>query len=274
MIQLASATSVLLNYRIQDAVSILAEAGFDGIDIWGGRPHVYRSDYSETELLKLRKMIEQENMVVPSFMPAFFRYPHSLSSPNDLVRQDSIDYMLMCADNANILGAKVLLVVPGRSIYGQGTEDAFNRLLDSINQVCVYCEQYDLKLGIEPANPAVTDLVVTHHDALKIINELEHPSLGVVLDSGHLYLNKENLADVIENLGPLLLQFHVNDNDGEVQQNLIPCDGSFDFSNFIRLLKSYSYNGFLSVELGWQYTIDPTPALRKSLDRLRNMLIE
>lgn len=270
--KLGSATSVLLNYSIQDAVSLLIKAGFKGVDIWGGRPHVYRDDYTESELSKLREMIEQENVVIPSFMPAFFRYPHSLSSPNDHVRQDSIDYMLRCADNANILGAEVLLVVPGRSLNGQKVEDAFQRLMDSINQVCVYCEQYELKLGIETANEAVTNLVVTHQDALKIVNSLEHPSLGVVLDTGHLYLNQEDLIDVMDNLDDLLLQFHVNDNDGVHQQNLIPGDGTFNFSNFINVLKSYEYHGFLSVELGWQYTLDPEPAVRKSFERLQDLL--
>lgn len=274
MIKLGSSTSVLLNYSIHDAVTILTKTGFDGIDIWGGRPHVFRSDYSEKELMKLRNMVEQENMEIPSFMPAFFRYPHSLNSPNNQVRQDSIDYMFRCADNANILGAEVLLVVPGRSLYGQGIEDAFNRLLESIDQVCTYCEQYEIKLGIETANQAITDLVVTHQDALKIIDKLDHPSLGVVLDTGHLYLNKENLVEVMENVGQLLHQFHVNDNDGEHQQNLVPGDGTFNFHDFIRVLKDNSYSGFLSVELGWDYTIDPEPALRKSLERLRNMLIE
>jgi D-psicose/D-tagatose/L-ribulose 3-epimerase len=145
--------------------------------------------------------------------------------------------------------------------------------MDSVNQVCLYCEQYELKLGIEPANPAVTDLIVTHADALKIINELAHPSLGVVLDTGHLYLNQEDLVTVMEKLGELLLQFHVNDNDGVQQQNLIPGDGSYDFSNFVDVLKRYGYDGFLSVELGWHYTIDPAPALSGSINRLRKMLI-
>ena len=273
MIKIGSATSVLLNYSITDAVSILAKMGFNGVDIWGGRPHVYRTDYSETELIRLRKMIEQENLVVSSFMPAFYRYPHSLSSPNERVREDSIDYMLRCADNAEILGAKVLLVVPGRSLYGQGVDDAFNRLLDSINQVCIYSEQYELKLGIEPANRLITDLVVTYQDVLTITNKLNHPSLGVVLDTGHLFLNKENLIDVMDNLGQLILQYHVNDNDGEVQQNLIPGDGDFDFQNFLSILNNIGYSGFLSLELGWDYTLDPEPALRKSLERLRGFLI-
>ena len=272
--RLSSATSVLLNYSIQDAVSILAALGFDGVDIWGGRPHVYRDDYTEAELLDLRKSIQQKNMVIPSFMPAFFRYPHSLSSPNDKVRGESIDYMFRCADNANMLGAEVLLVVPGRSLYGQGVEDAFQRLLDSVNQVCDYCKQYNLKLGVESANQAVTDLVVSYKDALKIITEIDHPSLGVVLDSGHLYLNREDLAEAMENLGELILQLHVNDNDGEHQQNLIPGDGTFDFHEFINTLDEYSYNGFLSVELGWEYTIDPEPALKKSIIRLRDMLMK
>jgi protein FrlC len=272
--KLSSATSVLLNYSIQDAVSILAAIGFEGVDIWGGRPHVYRDDYTEAELLDLRKSIQQENMVIPSFMPAFFRYPHSLSSPNDKVRRESIDYMFRCADNASILGAKVLLVVPGRSLYGQGVEDAFQRLLDSVNQVCDYCTQYNLKLGIESANQAVTNLVVSYKDALKIITEIDHPSLGVVLDSGHLYLNREDFAEVVQNLGDLILQFHVNDNDGEHQQNLIPGDGTYDFHKFINTLDDYSYNGFLSVELGWEYTIDPEPALKKSLERLQGMLMK
>lgn len=272
--KLGSATSVLLNYGIQDAVSILATVGFEGIDIWGGRPHVYRNDYSETELLNLRKMIEQEDMAVPSFMPAFYRYPHSLSSPNNRVRQDSIDYMLMCADNANLLGAEVLLVVPGRSLFDQGIEDAFQRLLDSISQVCNYCEQYKLKLGVEPANQTVTDLVVSYRDALKIITEIDHPSLGIVLDTGHLYLNGENVVEAMEILGDLILQFHVNDNDGEHQQNLIPGDGTFDFHNFMSCLEKFNYCDFLSVELGWDYTLSPEAALKKSIERLRNMQIQ
>jgi protein FrlC len=274
MIRIGSATSVLLNYSITDAVSILAQIGFDGVDIWGGRPHVYRSDYSETELIELRKMIKQEGLAVSSFMPAFYRYPHSLSNPNERVREDSINYMLRCADNAAILGAEVLLVVPGRSLYGQGIEDALNRFLDSISQVCIYCEQYEIKLGIEPANRLITDLVVTYQDALTIINKLDHSSLGVVLDTGHLFLNRENLVEVMENIGHLILQYHVNDNNGEVQQNLIPGDGIFDFHNFLRILEKFGYSGFLSVELGWDYTLDPEPALKKSLERLRGYLNE
>jgi len=272
MMKLGAATSVFVNYFIPEIIPIISKAGFDGIDIWGGRPHIYRNDYDLKELQTIKERLEENNLKVSSFMPAFYRYPHSLSNPNPIIRKDSIDYMCICADNAAILGAELLLVVPSRSVYGQKQEEAFNLILDSINTVCEYCEQYDFKLGIEPANKAVTDLVITHKDALKVIRQINHPSLGVVLDTGHMYLNRENLVEVIGALGSLLLQFHVNDNDGKQQQNLIPGDGSFDFSSFIKDLSEAEYDDFLSVELGWHYTLDPITAIQESHDRIRKII--
>ena len=91
---------------IDSAVNAIAEAGYEGVDIWGGRPHVYRHDWSAQELNALREQMASYGLSASSFMPAFYRYPHSLSNPNANVRLDSIDYMRICVDNAAILGAK------------------------------------------------------------------------------------------------------------------------------------------------------------------------
>lgn len=274
MIKLAATTSVFVNYSISDIIPIVANTGFDGIDIWGGRPHIYRKDHSLQELEDVKRKLEDFNLEVSSFMPAFFRYPHSLSSPNPTIRKDSVNYMCICADNAAILGAKLLLVVPSRSVHGQQQAEAFKYLVDSIHTVCEYCEQYDFKLGIEPANRSVTDLVVTHKDALRIVEQLNHPSLGVVMDTGHMYLNRENQDVVTEVLGNYLLQFHVNDNDGKQQQNAIPGDGSYDFKDFIQGLNNVAYNGFLSIELGWHYTLEPVEAIQTAYERITQIIKE
>jgi len=270
--RLSVVSSVFVNYLIEDAVSYVAEAGYIGIDIWGGRPHIYRDDYSQVQLQDLRQNLEDRHLKVVSFLPAFFRYPHSLSSPNEIVRQDSLDYMRRCLDNAVVLGADILLIVPGRSLHGQRVDDARQRLMDSIDTISRYAVGYPIQLGIEPANVAVTDLVVTSGDALDIINTLHHANLGVVLDSGHLNLTHEPLEQAINGLGNWLLQFHVNDNDGQRQQNLIPGEGTFDFGQLITLLDASGYDGFLSVELGWEYTPNPVPAVRDAASRMRLML--
>jgi protein FrlC len=266
------ASSVFVNYSIEKTIELVAEAGYDGIDIWGGRPHVYRNDCDEKRLNEIRKLLSENNLRVASHMPAFFRYPHSLSNPNEVVRQDSIDYMRQCINNAVVLDAEIVLIVPGRSLFGQNLEDARSRLIDSIDQVCTWAQHYNLRLGIEPANRMVTDLVVTSDDALEIINELSYPNLGVVMDTGHLHLTGEAPEQAIKNLGDRLFQFHVNDNDGLNQQNLVPGEGTFDFPAFLRLLEAAGYDGFLSAELGWHYTLDPVPEAHATLTRMKEYL--
>ncbi len=93
------ATSSFASFPITEAVRIIAEAGYECVDIWGGRPHIYRQDYSSTELRNLRFEIEGRGMEVSSFMPAFFRYPYNLCSPNPMVRQDSLEYVYQSMDN-------------------------------------------------------------------------------------------------------------------------------------------------------------------------------
>ncbi len=269
--KLGTATSVLFYYAIQDAIPVVARAGYDGVDIWGGRPHVYRQDFSAGELAHLRRIIADHGLAVSSFMPAFYRYPHSLSSPNPRVRQDSIEYMQSCIENAAILGAGIVLVVPDQTLRGQRRDDALHRLVESIDTVARYAAQHDgIKLGIEVLYYDETDLVNSAADAAAIIEQLGHPNIGVVLDTGTLNLSKESPQDIFALLGDRMLQIHVNDNEGNhKQQNLIPGEGTYDFPELLRFLKAAGYEGFLSAELSREYADDPEPALLTTAERLR-----
>jgi protein FrlC len=271
--RIATATSVVFQHTIQDAIRLIASIGFDGVDIWGGRPHVYRQDLTTEELAHLRRLIADHGLSVVSFMPAFYRYPHSLSNPNLRVREDSIDYMRQCTDNAAILGAGIVLVVPDHSLHGQTREDALGRFTESMDVVARYASQYDLMLGIEVLYYDETDFVNSADDALSIIDQLGHKNIGVVLDTGTLNLSQESPETILAKLGDLVLQVHVNDNaGGHEQQNLIPGEGTYDFRSLIRALREHDYSGFLSAELTKSYAQDPEPALRTTLERLRGWL--
>ncbi len=268
--KISTATSVLYRYELKDAIPLIKRVGFDGVDIWGGRPHVYRRDYSVEELKSLRGLIWDNGLAVSSFMPAFYRYPHSLSSPNPRVRQDSIDYMRECVDNAALLGAQVVLVVPDFSLYGQTRADSLQRMTESIQDVAQYALQYEVRLGIEVLYDDETDLVNSCQDAMGMIRTLGKANLGVVVDTGTLNLNKETPERVVNTLGGSLLQVHVNDNSGEArQQNLIPGEGTYDFPHLVRVLKQAGYTGYLSAELSKEYADDPESALSTTAERLR-----
>lgn len=270
--KLGVASSIYVNYPMEEAIRRVADAGYAGIDIWGGRPHVYRQDMSDTELRDLRQLLVNCQLVVPTFMPAFYRYPHSLSSPNKIIRDDSLSYMQQCADNAIALGAQALLIVPGSSLSGQTRQDAWKRMCEGIVRIREYTESLGIRLGIEPVNRYVSDLVNTAEDAMRVIREVGHDGIGVVLDTGHIYLSEETPEQAIANCESHLLEVHVNDNDGQHQQNLVPGDGTFDFDNFLKSLRSTGYSGFLTAELGWEYTQKPDLAVQETHDRLVGLM--
>jgi D-psicose/D-tagatose/L-ribulose 3-epimerase len=178
--------------------------------------------------------------------------------------------MRECVDNAAVLGAKVVLVVPDHSLYGQKREDSLKRMTESIAEVARYAMPYDLKLGIEVLYFDETDFINTSDDALGIIQAVGQPNLGVVADSGTMNLSKETPAQMLDKLGSLLLQVHVNDNHGEEkQQNLIPGEGTFDFLGMISTLQRAGFDGFVSAELSKEYAADPYSALSLTVERLR-----
>jgi protein FrlC len=273
-VKLGTSTSVLYRYSIWDAIRLVARAGYDGVDIWGGRPHVYRRDLSVTQLKQLRREIEDLGLRVSSFMPAFYRYPHSLGSPSSEIRDDSIAYMFECIESAITLGTDTLLVIPDHSLNGQTKDDCLKRTEESIDAIARHASQYDgLKLGLEVLYYDETDIVNCADDALRIVKDLGHSNIGVVLDTGTINLSKEPLDGIFTALDGLVLQVHVNDNAGvSRQQNLIPGEGTYDFKELIRFLHSRQYTGFLSAELSKEYADDPETALRTTAERLRGWM--
>jgi sugar phosphate isomerase/epimerase len=65
--RIATATSVLFQHTIQDAIRLIASIGFDGVDIWGGRPYVYRNDLTAEKLVQLCHLIADHSLRVVSF---------------------------------------------------------------------------------------------------------------------------------------------------------------------------------------------------------------
>ncbi|MCJ7519611.1 MAG: sugar phosphate isomerase/epimerase [Anaerolineaceae bacterium] len=262
-------TSVFVNYRLMDAIDEIHKLGVEGVDIWCGRPHLYRKDYSKNILQELKEKLKQLNLSPVSLMPAFAHYPYSLSSPIEIVRKDSISYMKDCIDNAALIGAPYVLVVPKQSLYGQTRDDSRRFFMNSLSRVCNYAESRGIKLVVEVVYPKLSNYMGFIEDAINVIRQLGSSNIGVAIDTGHLNLSGEDVGRAIEELGDLLLQVHVNDNNKEQQQNTIPGEGNFDFARFMSLLKEYNYGGFLSIELSWAYSFDPVSALIKAIKRLR-----
>ena len=264
---------VYFNYPLQEAIGRLHQYGYQGIEIWGGRPHLYRHDL-DGQLDEIVALLDRFEMVVPNFIPAQFRYPSILCSLNETIRRDSVQYIQDAVDNALRLRAPSVSLCPGMTLFGEDLDRGWSQLRKSIVELLDYTEGTDLVLLIEPAHQAESTLILTVADGLRMIEEVGSERLGILLDTGHANVNGENLAKVVASLRDVPFHVHIDDNHGDSDAHLIPGDGKIDFAPFARALKRVNYQGFVSAELGFQCTLDPDRAVEKTSAALREMFVD
>jgi protein FrlC len=268
----AQSSFVYWNFPLQEAIRRLHQLGYQGIEIWGGRPHYYRRDL-DGELNQIRDLLEKLEMDVPNFIPAQFRYPTILCSLNESIRKDSVDYIKEGIKTALSLGVKNISLCPGITLHGEPLEKGWSQLKKSILELLDFSENQPINLLIEPAHAFETTLILTVEDGLGMVKEIGHPRLGILIDTGHIHVNKENTLVAIQMVKDIPHHIHIDDNLGDMDSHLIPGTGNFDFMELKEALQTIQYKGFLSVELGFQYTFDPDGAVRESLNFLRRILI-
>ncbi len=268
----ALSAMVYLNYPLDEAIRRIAAMGYDGVDIWGGRPHAYRRDLTASDTKRLRELLAENGLGVASFIPAQFRYPTCLCSNNEVIRWDSVAYINDSLETATRLGAPVVSVCPGHTVHGQTVADGWQRLADSLARICERAGLLGLKIALEPADRYETDLLANTADAMRMVAQVAASNLGVVLDTGHAHIAGEPAQAALAGMGDRLFHVHIDDNNGQRDQHLIPGDGTAGLRTWVAALQADGYKGYLSAELAWDYTLGPDAAARLSLARLRELM--
>lgn len=263
-----------LNYPLEEAIEHIAMAGFDAVDIWGGRPHAYQDDLREHEIRAIRTQLDNFGLEIASFIPAQRHYPISLCSPFPTIRMAGIHYIQTSIELAARLGTSIISILSGHTLNNQSQDEGWELFADSLDQICYFAGHYDVLIAIEPADKFQTDLINTTHQALDMIEEVGCENCGVLFDTGYALIAKEKPATAILHLRDKLFHIHLNDNDGEQNESLIPGKGRFDFDTLITTLKTVHYEGFLSAEPGWHYTLDPDTAAIESREFLEKLMEE
>ena len=272
--RLSFSTFAYINYPLEEAIIRIAECGYDAVEIWGGRPHAYPHDLTRKEIAGIKALLREKHLSLSAFIPAQFRYPTNLCISNERIRLSSVQYIKDSMDTAYSLGAEIVVVCPGHSLYGQSQRSAWSFLRESLRELAAYAEDKGIVLALEAAHRYETDLVLTSHDALRMIEDVGKDNLKVLLDVGHVNVVGEGLAESVENLKGHLVHVHVDDNHGDMDSHFIPGDGTVNFTRFLSALRKSGYKGCLTVELGFQYTLHPDEAALESRKRLDKFLEE
>lgn len=171
------------------------------------------------------------------------------------VRYGTVKYMKDCIDLIAGLGGQILCIVPstvGKIIPLASPQEEWKWAVEGLREVAYYAGEKGVRPGIEPLNRFETNFINRHDQACLLAQEVGQ-NIGVVLDAFHLNIEEADPVEAIKNTGPLLIDFHVADNN-----RFPPGRGAINWRALIEALRSIGYDGYLTSE--FVMPIDRTPA--------------
>jgi D-psicose/D-tagatose/L-ribulose 3-epimerase len=141
----------------------------------------------------------------------------------DLTDPDAVDatrdYLRACIDAVAVLGGKVVagpMYTPvGKTWQMDDAERAatVDGLVEGLRPLVDYAGERGVQLGIEPLNRFETSFLNTAEQVMEIVDRLDSPAAGVLLDTFHMNIEEKDQAAAIRLVGDKLVHFHACGND-------------------------------------------------------------
>lgn len=120
-------------------------------------------------------------------------------------------------------------------------------LVDSMGRCAEMSAEAGLKFCLEPR---VGELINNTDALLSLMEAINSPWFGAVLDTAHQNAGKEILPLAIEKLGRKIFYLHVADNDSQINKHLALGRGTIDWDAIFAGLKKHNFQGFVAVDVG------------------------
>ena len=118
--------------------------------------------------------------------------------------------------------------------------------IETIAQCLDIIEKAGMKLAIE----AVPFGVISNSDSfLRLAASINSDKLGLNLDTGHIFFQKEDLPVMIEKAGEKIFGTHICDNDGSIDDHWALGEGKIDWTGVLKAFKKIGYQGSLDIEI-------------------------
>jgi sugar phosphate isomerase/epimerase len=233
------------NASLREAIDGALAAGLNSIGLW-------REPVAEVGTTVAREWVESAGLRVSSLCRGGF---FTASDPADRVA--ALDMNRAAIDEAAVLGARTLVLVPGGLPPGEkDLVGARSRVVDAVAELAPYALERNVTLGIEPMNPiyaADRGVVSTLAQALDIAEQFSPAAVGVIVDTFHLWWEPGIEAQLLR-AGERILSYQICDwitplpADALLARGMIG-DGHIDFGAFTRAVAAAGYRGDVEVEI-------------------------
>jgi protein FrlC len=255
-------------YPLEETIKRLARIGYDGIEIGAAAPHAYPAYLNAERRREIKQVLDDNNIVVSAMLPAPGGGPgHNVSSPLAEERRAAIEQYKEVAQLCADLGGKILLYVAGWQIFGTSRQQAWDWSRAALAEIAPVAADLGVTVAVEPT-PTDSNLIESADDALELALAVGAPNVKTMFDTIHVYYRNEPATDYVYRLGAMLEYVHLSDVD-----RLAPGQGRGDFVGLIEALNDIGYNGWLSMEIGFnRRDVEPDKVARDAYQYIKPLI--
>jgi sugar phosphate isomerase/epimerase len=267
-------TNGLTDLRLDDALGLLADLGYDGVGLTLDHMHLdpLAPDLAD-RTRRVAAALDRHGLTATVETGARYvldprrKHGPSLLDPDPDARAARIRLLIRAVQVAADLGAHAVHCFSGITPPGTDPDTAWKRLADGLGPLLAAADRAGVPLAVEP-EPG--HLLATLDDFHHLRGLLGSPDpLGLTLDIGHCQcLEPASPADCVRAAAPWLRHVQIEDMRRGVHEHLPFGDGEIDFPPVLDALADTGYQGLVVVELPRHSHAGPEMAAR-SLPFLR-----
>lgn len=231
----------LLDGSLEEKLAKAARLGYDGVEL-------ITTDPAGVDRAPLRSMLSACHLKVSAIASGGMAFAAKLtllhSEPaTALLARQRLDQMI---DLAADLEAPVVTVGSFRGRAVGNADRSRQELAAVLQRAGQHAATRGVRLALEPLNRFEADLLHTAAETLDFLREVNHPAVGILLDTFHLNIEEASWTEPYCQVmaAGKLFYAHLGDNN-----RLAPGQGLIDFKVILCTLKEIGYGGWLSAEL-------------------------
>ena len=188
-------TNGFAHHRLEDAIAILAEQGYQGIALTVDYNTINVCERNWTEQVpRLRDLLQRHQMRVVIETGARFlldprrKHQPTLLSSMSVERLSRLDFLTACGRLSYELGADAVSFWSGTPDDKATPKEWMNRLVELCHMLCDVPKGFQTRWAFEPEPGMFID---TMDKYAELFERVHHPLFGLTLDVGHLQCNGE-----------------------------------------------------------------------------------
>ncbi|ELY4126343.1 fructoselysine 3-epimerase [Cronobacter malonaticus] len=258
--------------QLEHAFRDAHELGYDGLELWGGRPHAFAPDLNAGGIRQVKELSRVYQMPIIGYTPETNGYPYNMMLGDERMRRESLDMIKLAMEMAKEMDAGFTLISAAHAGYLTGPDAIWQRLADNLRELCEFAEEIGIDLLLEPLTPYESNVVCNANDVLRALSLVRSPRLYSMVDICAPFVQGEPVMSYFDKLGDKLRHLHIVDSDGASDSHYIPGEGKMPLRELMRDILDRGYDGYCTIELVTMYMNEPRLYARQALARFRDLL--